>query len=164
MLGDSLIEYGEWQELIKTKYSILNSGVGGDTTIDLLNRMSSISTNIKKTFLMVGVNDLMQGRSVDEIFFNYESIIKQLTEKNIEPIIMSTLYTGSDYAQYYNNDIKKLNKLIYSYSKEHNIIYIDVNSVLSDDNDTLKYKYSLDGVHINNDGYFKWSTLIAKYF
>jgi len=163
MFGDSLIEYGAWNELIETKGTILNRGISGDTTLGLLNRMDSLGNNVKKTFLMIGVNDLFLGRGVESIFFNYKKIINQLIEKNIEPIVMSTLYTGALYAQYHNDDIKKLNEFLSTYAKDKKIIFIDINSVLAKD-DILEDIYSLDGVHLNIDGYLKFSEAISKYF
>jgi len=163
MFGDSLIEYGSWNELIQTKSIILNRGIGGDTTVGLLNRIDSLGENVKKTFLMIGVNDLFLGRGVEDIFFNYKEIIKILIEKNIEPIVMSTLYTGGNYAQYYNDDIKKLNELLVIYAKDEKIIFIDINSELAK-GDVLEDIYSQDGVHLNGYGYLKWSNAISKYF
>ena len=163
MFGDSLIEYGEWKELIDTNNNILNRGISGDTTKGLLNRVDSIGTNVKKTFLMIGVNDLFMGVSVDKIFSNYKEIAERLAKKNIKLIIMSTLYTGATYAQYYNKDIEKLNELILNYAKNKNILYLNINSILAKEN-ILEGIYSLDGVHLNYDGYLKWSSFISKYF
>jgi len=74
MVGDSITEGAEWHELFPNLL-IVNRGIGWDTTEGLLHRMESIySTGAKKAFVMIGINDLGQSRSVNEIFTFYLEI------------------------------------------------------------------------------------------
>src|SRR5262245_42410399 len=60
-LGDSITELCHWSELLQNP-SVLNRGIGGDTTQDILNRVDQIyRLRPQKLFLMIGVNDLIQG-------------------------------------------------------------------------------------------------------
>jgi len=154
MLGDSITERGLWSELTSSS-NIINRGISGDTTLGVLNRLDMLNPNLEKAYVMIGVNDLFKGRSVNYIFKNYIKIIAILKKKNIEPIIESCLFVGSNLPNSYNIKIKKLNLLLLKYAKKNKISFIDLNTKLSPEG-YLSYKYSLDGVHLNANGYALW--------
>lgn len=162
MIGDSITDRAEWRELFPN-VSIVNRGISGDTTKGVLNRMESIySTNAKKAFIMIGVNDLGGNISVDDIFSNYEKIITKLKQHGITPYIQSVLFVGDKHANK-DSDILKLNLKLKDLSKKENIVFIDLNKVLSK-NGKLKESYSAeDDVHLNGDGYYVWKHSIEKY-
>ncbi len=154
MLGDSITERGLWSELT-SRCDIINRGISGDTTLGLLNRLGSLNPSLEKAYLMIGVNDIFKGRSVNYIFNNYTKIITILKKKNIEPVIESALYLGTNMPNSYNKKIKKLNSLLIRYAHKNRITFIDLNSKLSP-NGYLSERYSLDGVHLNAKGYSVW--------
>ena len=69
MLGDSITDEGEWSELWGEV--VQNRGISGDTTSGVLDRLSTVSPSIKQVFIMIGVNDIMRGKSENEVFENY---------------------------------------------------------------------------------------------
>lgn len=162
MIGDSITDGAEWNELF-SNISILNRGLSGDTTKGVLNRLESIySTNAKKAFIMIGINDLGVNISVDEIFSNYVKIITKLKQHGITPYIQSVLFVGDKYA-YRNNDISKLNSKLKSFSEKENVVFIDLNKVLSDNGKLRKSYSSADDIHLNGEGYYIWKNSIKKY-
>ena len=69
-LGDSITEYGQWEELMQNP-KVKNRGIAGDTTWGLLRRLSTItSTQPQAIFLMIGVNDFLF-TDKSEILENY---------------------------------------------------------------------------------------------
>ncbi len=162
MIGDSIIDRGIWNELTN-RNDIINRGISGDTTKGVLNRLGSLNTGLKQAFIMIGVNDLFRGRSVQYIFDNYKKIITVLNNKKIVSIIQSTLYVGKDIPVKYNKKIKKLNFLLFQYSKKNKIIFIDLNKHLAK-NGYLNSKFSRDSLHLNGYGYIKWTKIIEGYF
>lgn len=90
MIGDSITDHGEWNELTK-RDDIINRGIGGDNTYGVLKRLDNLNPALKKAFIMIGVNDVPILK-VNVAYDNYIKIIDLLIEKNIEPIIQSTLY------------------------------------------------------------------------
>lgn len=94
MIGDSITHAGHWEEIFPD-VKIANRAIGGDKTSDILDRMSDILlVKPRKAFIMIGINDLGQSKSVDEIFNNYSKIVEQLQNRNIVVIIQSTLECG----------------------------------------------------------------------
>jgi len=162
MIGDSLTDDAEWNDLFPN-ISIANRGIGGDITKGVLNRMESIySTNAKKAFIMIGVNDLGKNISVDEVFSNYEKIVSQLKQHGITPYIQSIIFLG-DKRAYKNKNVLKLNLKLKELSEKENIVFIDLNKVLSE-NGKLKESFSSeDDIHLNGKGYYVWKNSIKKY-
>jgi lysophospholipase L1-like esterase len=162
MIGSSLIDRAEWNELFPDTF-IVNRGIGGDTTKGVLNRMESIfSTNAKKAFIMIGLNDLAKNISVDEICNNYKKIVSQLRQHGIRPYIQSVLLVGDKFANR-NKNIVKLNLKLKELSEEENIVFIDLNKVLFGNGTQRESFLSEDGIHLTGEGYSVWKNSIKKY-
>ena len=158
MLGDSITYRANFNELLDTK--VLNRGIGGDTTAGFLYRLPEIiERQPKKVFIMGGINDIMQGYSVDEIFANYIALLQRLQKEPVALLVQSTLYTS--FTQY-NEAVTSLNKQLQAYCQQHNIDYLDLNSALSPQQFLLQ-AYSDDGVHINAAAYGIWKEALLEY-
>lgn len=166
MLGDSITQQGNWNQLLDD-VKVINKGIGGDTSKGVLNRLErSINNNAHTVFLMIGINDLMLRRSVFDIYQNYIKIIEKILSFNKTVIVQSTLFVGEGMSRLsadINLDVDILNTKLNQYCDEQNIEFLDINKVLSHDN-TLKEEYSLDSVHINKKAYIEWAKIINKNF
>jgi len=163
MLGDSITAFVNWIELL-SRYDVANRGVGGDTTVGIINRLSDIyELNPEICFIMVGINDLRIGLSVSKVFMNYTEILKELKNKGITPIIQSTLYVSETHPNWslINNKVDDLNKMLKEYAFKEGIMFIDVNNVLSRGG-ALDSIYTYDGTHLLCNGYVKWRDLILS--
>lgn len=159
-VGDSLTDRSDWHDIFP-HLIIANRGINSDTTAGVLNRLDTIlNTKAEKAFLMIGINDIGYGIDMDTIFDNYVKIIRALEKSNITPYIQSTLYTNGDRSiQIYVND---LNVRLKTFCENNNIIFIDLNLQLSN-GEKLKKIYSIDGVHLNGEGYVVWSKALLEY-
>jgi lysophospholipase L1-like esterase len=160
MLGDSITDEGSWDELLNND-TIQNRGISGDTTDGVLDRLNSVNKNIKQVFIMIGVNDIMRGREVDEIFANYLKIIKTFKEKNIKVHIQSTLYIGETRKSNFNPKVEELNKRLEKYANQ--IPFINLNPIFAP-NQVLKKEFTSDDLHLNGTAYKLWAEQIRKYF
>ncbi|MCS6101380.1 GDSL-type esterase/lipase family protein [Shewanella baltica] len=156
-VGDSLIDIAEWDDIFTGK-NIANRGISGDTTKGIFNRMSSITNiNSKKYLLMFGVNDIISGINVNISFENYKKIIYSIsTKEKVTIFVVSTILTNN---KKYNIEINHLNNLISKYCYELNVKFIDVNKSLASDG-VLLQKYTIDGTHLNANGYAILSEII----
>ena len=87
-LGDSITEYYDL-ETYYSDYNIVNSGISGNTTDDIINDMKKrvYQYNPSKVFLLIGTNDLNKGKTKDEIVENIEKIITEIKENRKNSII-----------------------------------------------------------------------------
>lgn len=163
MIGDSITDGAEWYELLKNN-EVQNRGIGGDTTNGVLDRLNTINKSIKKAFIMIGINDIGRYKRVDEIYNNYIKILEDLEKKDIKVYIQSVLYVGKNYpnSDYFNKEVKNLNKKLEQIAKDKNIDFIDLNSILAPNN-YLEKKYTDDEIHLNGKAYILWANEIIKY-
>ena len=162
MLGDSITDEGLWDELLNSD-KVQNRGISGDTTSGVLDRLNSISSNIQQVFIMIGVNDIMRGKEVDEIYANYLKIIKTFKDKNIKVYIQSTLYIGETRKADFNPKVEELNKRLEKYASENKITFINLNPIFAP-NKVLKKEFTFDDLHLNGTAYKLWTQEIKKYF
>ncbi len=169
MIGDSITEEGEWHEIFP-ETSILNRGIGSDTTYGVLKRLDSIiNTQPDTAFIMLGINDIIKHRPIATVVKDYIQIITILQSSKITPIIQSTLYVSSSCNttgqkmtnNEINNAVKKLNVELNEYANINNIVFVNLNDELST-NGTLKCEFTYDGVHLNGDGYKIWKSKISN--
>ena len=162
MLGDSITDEAQWDELLNSD-TIQNRGISGDTTDGVIDRLTPIGKNIEKVFIMIGVNDIMRGKPVDEVYLNYLKIIQFFKEKNIKIHIQSTLYIGESRKADFNPKIEELNKRLEKYTSENQITFINLNPIFAP-NKILKKEFTFDDLHLNGSAYNLWATKIKKYF
>src|SRR5574344_1195645 len=143
---------------------VQNRGIGGDTTKGILDRLDTINKSIKKAFIMIGINDIAGYKRVDEIYNNYIKILEDLERKDIKVYIQSVLYVGKNYpnSDYFNKEVKNLNKKLEQIAKDKNIDFINLNSIFAP-NDYLEKIYTDDEIHLSGKAYILWANEILKY-
>ena len=166
-LGDSLTDECEWAELLGNP-NIQNRGISGDTTDMILNRLDKIvDSKPKKIFLLVGVNDFINfGKSVEKTVESYKNIliIIQNGTPNTQVFIQSILPVNNKYENRVNNKkILEYNLNLRELAKDFSFTYIDLFSRFSDVQNELDPRYTLDGIHLNGQGYLVWKEVIEKY-
>ena len=167
-LGDSITDCCEWQELFRG-ISIKNRGISGDTTNGILNRLDEVvQSNPKKVFIMIGINDINQGRNVPDIFQNYRIILKKIKEETpiTKVFVQSLLPVNNQLFPNYqtNHKVIQLNTKIKVLAQEWSFQYIDLfPAFLDNDKDNgLNPHYTTDGLHLNGQGYLVWKEMIEE--
>lgn len=161
-LGDSITEFCNWNELFGQN-NIINRGISGDTLDGLLYRIDEvIKKKPKKLFIMIGINDLGKGKSVNQILEKY-TILMDKTHSNLpETKIYIQSVLPAKRKNLSNTDIKKINIGLIKIANKYNKNYIDLYSSFLSKNNELNDAYSLDGLHLNGKGYQLWKQIIKK--
>ena len=168
-LGDSITEYYDLNNYYPNM-PVINSGIAGNTTEDILDEMQErvYQYNPSKIFILIGTNDLQKGKKIDDIVNNIDKIIKEIkTNREYAEIYLQSIYPvdeSRDAAETRkNDDINEINKKLKKIAKENNVTYIDVHSILADDDSVIKSKYTKDGLHLSPDGYKTVTKCLAEY-
>ena len=111
---------------------------------------------------MIGINDLIWNESLAHIYANYIQILDRLKAKCITPVVQSTLYAGRESAKRYNTYVEVLNSELQAYCKEEGIEFIDLNTLLSPYGQ-LDDRFTLDGIHLEDEAYRIWAEKIKHY-
>lgn len=170
-LGDSITERYHIDEFYEN-YNIVNSGVGGNETNDILNNMKErlYRYNPSKVFLLIGTNDLNNYKKPEEVANNIEKIIKQIkTNRPYAEIYVESIFpvNNVDFKKrnkgHDNKNIQKTNKLVINICKKNKVKYLDIYKHLINENGNLKKEYSEDGLHLTSLGYLKLTNLLLPY-
>ncbi len=157
-LGDSITDYYPLEEFYQD-LPVVNSGVAGYETKDILERMDQMvyRYNPSKVFLLIGTNDFsksMKNKEDEEIAENIYEIIEKIQEKRPHAkIYLESIYPTT---REYNDRVINTNNMLKEYCKEKNITYIDLYEVLKnqdEEDDVFSKEYSDDGLHPNHRGY-----------
>lgn len=169
-IGDSLtFGYGVkkadcWVNKVanSSKLTILNKGLNGSTTTDMLVRFEKdvLSYPSEKVFIMGGTNDLLCNRKITSIIENIELMIKDLLSNNIDILIglppdiiiedAYRLFMKSQTYDYCKKSLPILRENLISLCKKYNCTYIDFYTLT---NENLYSNIYLDGIHLNKNGH-----------
>jgi lysophospholipase L1-like esterase len=163
-LGDSIT--ANFQQL-KFHNNVLNYGVSGDRTIDVIERLRAVKDeDPDQLVLMIGINDVLTNHKIwftdlpISIKTTYEFIVKYLVSNlNTNQIILCSILPISSIItiprseeNLINEDIDQMNQFIKQLAIKHHLTYIDLNQHFKDEN-KMKRSLTSDGVHLTDEGY-----------
>lgn len=145
-LGDSIVAFGKWDVLLN-RADVDNHGIPGDTTKGLLLRLGRHEVVGKTAIVMLGVNDLKMEIASESTKQNLQDIVAALDGKRV--ILVSTLKTGIPSTNTKLSGIVAFEQKICVAPK---CTFVDANRDLAPMG-YLKPEYTVDGVHLNWNGY-----------
>lgn len=168
--GSSLMEMFPINKLLEEHNEsviVYNRGIGGFVSQELLEVIDVCAIDLKpsKIFINIGTNDLSDSRiPISELMENYDKIISKIEASLPETVIYLRAYYPVNYEaadenmkeclKIRNNEkIRTANVEVKKLAEKHNQRYIDINKNLMDEQGRLKAEYTIEGLHINEDGY-----------
>lgn len=166
-IGNSITEIWSWDHpefFSRNRY--VNVGIGGQTTWQMLQRfqVDVVEKEPQCVVIMGGINDIARNPSfsptLEGIKNNIRSMVKKAQAAGIVAIVCST-----PPAQNVNwnvpvpdatQQVVDLNAMLSDYAKNNDVPYIDIHSVLKDNNNKLKAQYCRgagDSVHLSSCAY-----------
>ena len=160
-LGDSLTSSCEWRELLGHRPTILNRGIGGDTSAGVLKRVATVaSLRPLAVFLMIGTNDAqLLGYAPRDTLRNYQRIIRELHQLSPDTHIYAESLLPSR-APKFNMWAVEVNRGIRQLADGNTVTFIDLRSAFLDSNGAMNARYTIDGLHLNGSGYLLWKRQI----
>ena len=170
-LGNSITAEGKnWNARLNNS-KVRNRGIGGDTTDGVLARLGEIiDSEPSAVFLLIGINDLynntIEKPSVSYIANNIIGIAKKIkssssnTKVYIQTLLPISKQKSFKYYDLYNQNIKKINKIIIENQQQGLYTVIDLHSLFVDNKGQLINDLTYDGLHLNEEGYKVWSNFI----
>jgi lysophospholipase L1-like esterase len=162
-IGDSLIEYYDWQERF-SKHLVYNLGAAGETVEGLYARLEVVFAQIEEAdavFIMTGINNLAMGDS--KFLMAYRKIVKGLKEHYTPSRIFVHSLLPVLFPWISNDEVVKMNGQLKKMVKEEDVLYLDIHSVFLEKEGRPVRDYLLDdGVHVSEKGYRVWAGEIEK--
>lgn len=168
--GSSLMEMFPVEKFVQESnrdLTIYNRGIGGYVTDELLSNIQVCILDLKpsKLFLNIGTNDLSNPDiTIGEVMEKYGQILSIVKKELPEVKIYLMAYYPVNYEAATeemkpcllirtNEKIKRANEAVKELAAEYGAQYIDINAPLKDENGNLKAEYTIEGMHIKEEGY-----------
>lgn len=168
--GSSLMEMFPVEKFVqedKLDLVIYNRGIGGFVTQELLDNIDVCILDLepRRLFINIGTNDLSDPAiSIEDMITNYDKILTIVQDKlpDIDIYMMAYYPINYDAATEEmkpcllirtNDKIAQANEAVRTLAKAHHAHYIDINAPLKDEQGNLKAEYTIEGMHIKEQGY-----------
>lgn len=166
-LGDSITEGYDLNKYY-SDYPVVNSGIGGYTTIKILEKMDTMvyRYNPTKVFLLIGTNDIAHKESKEDIINNIDKIIDKIkANRKYTKIYVESIYPIDDEKEHKRDNklINDINKDVKELCNKKGVEYINIHDLLMDDDGNLRDEYSNDGLHLTDQGYEVVTKELKKY-
>lgn len=139
-----------------------NMGFAGlETSGILANLKRIIVRKPPKIFLEAGINDVRNGRSMDDAYNNFVHmcLVVKANSPSTKLYVQSVLPTLSEQ---FNQKIKAYNRRMANYCLSKHLVYIDMYDYFLVDN-KLNALATTDGIHLTPYGYYLWKKQLEKY-
>jgi lysophospholipase L1-like esterase len=162
LLGDSITEYGLWQEWF-SGLPVLNRGISGETSADLLRRLDSAIHEPAAVFLLIGTNDLSAGISLADIVRNVRALLEEIERRAPgTPVVVQSVMPRT---ARFRDDIRLLNdayRALVDAAPAH-VQYLDLWPALADEQGLLRSAFTEDGLHLGGAGYAAWVDVLRPH-
>ncbi len=174
LAGDSLSLWFP-EPLLPDQQLWLNQGISGETSTGLLKRLAGWrSLQPQRIFLMIGINDLIRGESPETVLSNYRAILKILRQEHpqTEIIVQSILPHDGPKATWEGKaklqqipieQIQQMNRQLAAIAQQESVLYLDLYELFRDRQGYLRQDLTTDGLHLNVQGYWVWSTALKMF-
>jgi lysophospholipase L1-like esterase len=171
--GNSITERGNWRALTGDSGAI-NRGISGDVTYGLLARLDDIIDRApSRLYMMIGINDLARGFSVDTVCAHYEQILQRLrsaipsTKVYIESVLPINDEVRKNKGMHplrwkLNDSVLALNKRVRKIARAYHCTWVDTHDLFMDKEGNMISGYTDDGIHPNAAGYYYWIAYLRK--
>lgn len=166
-LGNSITDGGEFNELFGMN-NIKNRGIRSDIIPGVEKRLEQVTKGQpKKIFLLIGINDVSHGLSVQQLAERYSRLVKKIKAQTPDTklYVQSVMPINNSITKYKSlmgkeNTIKKFNEQIKKIAEAEGATYVDLWPALADNKGNLKKAYTNDGLHLTGAGYRAWRDAI----
>lgn len=169
--GSSLMEMfpvERWARELPGCPPVYNRGVGGYRTEDMLPILDALVTDLmpRRVFINIGTNDLSDAAvTIEALMARYEQILHVIRERvpGVEIVLMAYYPINADAATdegmraclriRTNERIAEANRAVSALAERHGLLFRDFNAPLTDAQGRLKAEYTIEGMHIREEGY-----------
>jgi lysophospholipase L1-like esterase len=173
LLGDSITEGFEVGKYFPGR-RVLNRGIGADVIGNempsddprgVLQRLDNSVFDCAATdlFILIGINDLNTGRTVDTMEKGYRELLGKLKERrpDLRIHVQTVLPTRGAHAKQ-NEPVRQFNERLKKLAEEFKCRLIDLHTLMRDDQGELKAEFTNDGLHLTQAAYRLWKTEVLK--
>lgn len=152
--GNPESQYTHWIMKIEPEWQILNRGVRGERTDQILKRLDRDALSIRPdaVILLAGVNDLYQGAPSEWVEQNLQSMYERIRATGI-PVLACTILPYNNATPDVRRRMEEVNRWIEHYSRERQMGYCDTFTALQHPDKPGSLLGTPDGLHPDRETY-----------
>ena len=161
--GNPESQYGYWVAAARPGWKVVNRGVNGQRTDQMLARFGRDVILEKPEVVVVlgGVNDIYQGRGPDVVRDNLQMMYER-AEASAIVVVGATILPYNSAGQSEIEAIRSVNSWIEERSRDSQMLFCDTNKAVRDAGDPDVLGSTPDGLHPDVDGYRKMGEAVVK--
>jgi len=162
-VGNQESQYSHWMMRAHPDWKVLNRGIDGQRTDEILARFQRDVTQTKPDFVIIlaGVNDIYQGVGLDDAKDNLRTMYDEANSSRIRVVAASVLpYNTAGKREV--EAIRELNGWIENSARSLKMLFCDTNKVVADPKNRNLLVESPDGYHPGVSGYRRMGEALAK--
>jgi acyl-CoA thioesterase I len=160
-IGDSITESWNVADLASSRLEVLNRGIGGQTTPQILLRFRQDVVELKPAVvhILAGTNDFAgnTGPTTTEAIEDNLMSMAEIAAAHRIRVVLASVPPALDFPWRPGLEpsprIVALNAWVRAYARQRKLIYVDYYHALADAHGGIKSNLSDDGVHPNKAGY-----------
>ena len=171
LFGDSLIDFGPWDELLP-EFPVHPRGIAGDLLAGFTARVDEVAAqNPEAVVLIGGCNNLVKTpeRAPEDIWKDYEALLAAIRKAMpavplfVESILPLNPKDADEYDGF-NARAAVLNSFLATPEAQakYNYRYLDLAASLRDENGDLGEEYTTDGCHLTPAAYQIWADQLRE--
>ena len=152
--GDPLCQYTHWMMRAHPEWTVLNRGVRGERSDEIRARFERdvLGARPDLAILLVGVNDLFQGRPVDHVRSQLSAMYAEAIDAGIVPVA-ATILPADVGVPGLSAEILRLNEWIRVTALSLDVVYADTYAAAADPDRPTRLRDSSDGAHPDAEGH-----------
>jgi len=153
-LGNPESQYAYWMSVIHPEWTVLNRGVNGQRTDEILERFERDVIQERPDYVIVlaGVNDVYEGAPQRAVKSNLLAMYQEAIRAKIIPVAATVLPYNST-SEFERNAIHELNRWISDIAIGLGIPLCDTNRAVADPKNPDRLRSSPEGLHPDASGY-----------
>ncbi|AXP82800.1 GDSL-like Lipase/Acylhydrolase [Mariniflexile rhizosphaerae] len=164
--GSSSIKMWKNIQELFPEYQIINSGFGESQTIDLLNYTDDLILKYKpkKIFIYEGDNDISDKKRLKDILNSFSIIISKIKKENTEAQIILISSKPSIARWHLKRKYMRFNKKLKEMCEDDDHLeFVNVWDIMLENRKVNKELFIDDGLHMNDEGYKLWYSVIKNH-
>lgn len=157
-LGDSITEQGVWDEWFPDVL-VSNRGIGAEVIDELRARLDTALDQPRAVFVLIGTNDLGNGYPVADVAARASLLLTEIIGRaGTSPVfVQSVMPRAATYAA----DVIALREEYRRLAETHpQATFVDLVPALAASDGALRPDLTLDGIHLNGEGYREWVAIL----
>jgi len=160
--GNQKSQYCYWMMLAHPEWTVLNRGVNGERSDEILSRFERdvVKEEPAAVIVLAGVNDIYQGRTAASVRRNLEAMYALAERSRIVPVA-ATILPYNTAGEQESGSIREVNAWIETASRASGRLFCDTNLAVREKDSPNLLASSPDGLHPDVEGYKKMGMALS---